>query len=129
MKPILFIYTVSVMKLYIAEKPSLARAIADALANMQKVSIKKHQGYIELANGDVVSWCIGHLLEQAEPDAYDEAYKSWRLEHLPIVPSEWQLKAKTRTRSQLTILRKLLKQADSIVHAGDPDRVLLRLFY
>lgn len=110
------------MKLYIAEKPSLGRAIADALAHTLNQPLKKHPGYIELANGDVVSWCIGHLLEQAEPDAYNESYKSWRLEHLPIVPSEWQLKAKTKTRSQLTVLRKLLKQADQVVHAGDPDR-------
>lgn len=110
------------MKLYIAEKPSLGRAIADALASQLNQSQKKQQGYIELANGDVVSWCIGHLLEQAEPDAYNEAYKSWKLEHLPIVPQAWQLKAKSKTRAQLTILRKLVKQADQIVHAGDPDR-------
>lgn len=106
------------MKLYIAEKPSLGRAIADVFPG----SKKKQQGYIELANGDVVSWCIGHLLEQAEPDAYNPAFKSWKLEHLPIVPEDWQLKAKTQTRSQLTVLRKLVKQADQLVHAGDPDR-------
>lgn len=106
------------MKLYIAEKPSLGRAIADVLPRPHK----KQQGCIELANGDVVSWCIGHLLEQAEPDAYNDAFKSWKLEHLPIVPQEWQLKAKSQTRSQLTVLRKLVKQADQIVHAGDPDR-------
>jgi DNA topoisomerase-3 len=110
------------MKLYIAEKPSLGRAIADGLTSMLNKPHRKQQGYIELANGDVVSWCIGHLLEQAEPDAYNEAYKSWKLEHLPIVPQEWQLKAKSQTRSQLTVLRKLVKQADQIVHAGDPDR-------
>ena len=110
------------MKLYIAEKPSLGRAIADGLTSLLKKPQRKQQGYIELANGDVVSWCIGHLLEQAEPDAYNEAFKSWKLEHLPIVPQEWQLKAKTQTRAQLTVLRKLVKQADHIVHAGDPDR-------
>lgn len=110
------------MKLYIAEKPSLGRAIADGLTSILNKPQRKQQGYIELANGDVVSWCIGHLLEQAEPDAYNEAFKSWKLEHLPIVPQEWQLKAKTQTRSQLTVLRKLVKQADHIVHAGDPDR-------
>jgi DNA topoisomerase-3 len=110
------------MKLYIAEKPSLGRAIADGLTSMLNKPHRKQQGYIELANGDVVSWCIGHLLEQAEPDAYNDAYKSWKLEHLPIVPQEWQLKAKSQTRSQLSVLRKLVKQADHIVHAGDPDR-------
>jgi hypothetical protein len=106
------------MKLYIAEKPSLGRAIADALPKPHK----KHDGYIEVANGDCVSWCIGHLLEQAEPDDYDARFKKWQFEHLPIVPQQWQLKAKTKTRKQLTILKKLIKQASVLVHAGDPDR-------
>jgi len=106
------------MKLYIAEKPSLGRAIADALPKPHK----KHDGYIEVANGDCVSWCIGHLLEQAEPDDYDERFKKWQFEHLPIVPEHWQLKAKPKTRKQLTILKKLIKQATILVHAGDPDR-------
>ena len=70
----------------------------------------------------MVSWCIGHLLEQAEPDAYDSAFKSWKLEHLPIVPEQWQLTPKSKTRQQLSVLRKLVKKADSLVHAGDPDR-------
>lgn len=106
------------MKLYIAEKPSLGRAIAEVLPKPHK----KHPGYIEVGNGDVVSWCIGHLLEQAEPDAYDDAYKKWRLEHLPIVPETWQLKKKASTGKQLTVLRGLVKKATSLVHAGDPDR-------
>ncbi len=106
------------MKLYIAEKPSLGRAIADALPKPHK----KHDGYIEVANGDCVSWCIGHLLEQAEPDDYDERFKKWQFEHLPIVPEQWQLKAKTKTRKQLSVLKKLIKQATQLVHAGDPDR-------
>ncbi|MGZ9898661.1 DNA topoisomerase III [Shewanella gaetbuli] len=106
------------MKLYIAEKPSLGRAIADVLPKPHK----KGDGFITAANGDCVSWCIGHLLEQAEPDAYDAAYKSWKLEHLPIIPQAWQLKPKTKTRSQLTVLRKLVKQSSQIINAGDPDR-------
>ncbi|RYV04015.1 DNA topoisomerase III [Shewanella sp. OPT22] len=106
------------MNLYIAEKPSLGRAIADVLPKPHK----KHDGYIEVGNGDCVSWCIGHLLEQAEPDAYDEKYKSWKLEHLPIIPDTWQLKPKPKTRKQLTVLRKLVKQASRIINAGDPDR-------
>lgn len=106
------------MKLYIAEKPSLGRAIAAALPKPHK----NHQGYIEVANGDLVSWCIGHILEQAEPEAYDAKFKQWKLEHLPILPEQWILKPKTKTRSQLTVLRKLVKQASQIVHAGDPDR-------
>ena len=106
------------MILYIAEKPSLGRAIAEVLPKPHR----KHEGYIELGNGDCVSWCIGHLLEQAEPDAYDPAYKSWQLEHLPIVPSDWQIKPKASSRGQLSVLRKLVKQASELVNAGDPDR-------
>jgi len=106
------------MILYIAEKPSLARAIATALPKPQT----KEDGCIWLPNGDCVSWCIGHLLEQAEPDAYNPAYKSWQLDHLPIIPNEWQWQEKSQTRKQLSVLRKLVKKASHIVHAGDPDR-------
>ncbi|WP_319782589.1 DNA topoisomerase III [Oceanisphaera sp. IT1-181] len=106
------------MILYIAEKPSLGRALAAALPQPQQ----KNEGFIRLGNGDVVTWCIGHLLEQAQPDAYDPAFKQWRLEHLPIIPREWKLEAKPKTRSQLAVVKKLLKQATEIVHVGDPDR-------
>ncbi|MDH1314097.1 DNA topoisomerase III [Shewanella xiamenensis] len=106
------------MILYIAEKPSLGRAIADVLPKPHK----KGDGFIEDAQGNCVSWCVGHLLEQAEPDAYNPEFKSWKFEHLPIVPEKWQLKPKAATRSQLTVLKKLVKQADTLVNAGDPDR-------
>lgn len=106
------------MRLFIAEKPSLGRAIADVLPKPHK----KGDGFIETAQGDVVTWCIGHLLEQAEPDAYDAAYKQWRMESLPIVPAQWQLVAKPKTKTQLTVIKRLLKQADCVVNAGDPDR-------
>jgi DNA topoisomerase-3 len=106
------------MKLYIAEKPSLGRAIAEALPKPHR----KGDGCIYVGNGDCVSWCVGHLLEQAEPDAYDPQFKQWRLEHLPIVPETWQLKPKANSRKQLAVLRKLVKDADELVHAGDPDR-------
>ncbi|MCK7629720.1 DNA topoisomerase III [Shewanella sp. JNE10-2] len=106
------------MILYIAEKPSLGRAIADVLPKPHK----KGDGFIEAANGDCVSWCVGHLLEQAEPDAYNPEFKAWKFEHLPIVPEKWQLKPKAATRSQLTVLKRLVKQASMLVNAGDPDR-------
>ena len=106
------------MILYIAEKPSLGRAIASVLPKPHK----KGEGFIRLGNGDCVSWCIGHLLEQAEPEAYGAEYKSWKMDTLPVIPPQWQLKAKAKTRKQLTVLRKLIKEADSLVHAGDPDR-------
>ncbi len=106
------------LKLYIAEKPSLGKAIAAALPKPHK----SHKGYIELANGDVVSWCIGHILEQADPEVYHPDLKKWQMVHLPIIPKKWQLKPKSTTRSQLTVLRKLITKADEIIHAGDPDR-------
>jgi len=104
--------------LYIAEKPSLGRAIAAALPGPQK----KDQGFIRCGNGNVVTWCIGHLLEQVEPDAYDERYKKWNLNDLPIVPDQWQLKPRRAASKQLTVIRKLVKESTQIVHAGDPDR-------
>ncbi|PTT52130.1 DNA topoisomerase III [Aeromonas sp. HMWF014] len=106
------------MRLFIAEKPSLGRAIADVLPKPHK----KGEGFIETAQGDVVTWCIGHLLEQAEPDAYDAAFKQWRMEQLPIIPTQWQLVAKPKTKTQLSVIKRLIKQADCVVHAGDPDR-------
>jgi len=110
------------MKLYIAEKPSLGRAIATAISSSLTGKQRNHKTHIELANGDVVSWCIGHILAQADPQDYDENLKKWSMETLPIIPQQWQLKPITRTRAQLTVLRKLVKQADEIIHAGDPDR-------
>ncbi len=106
------------MILYIAEKPSLGRAIAAVLPQPQH----KDKGFIRLANGDVVSWCIGHLLEQAEPQDYHPDYKRWQAAQLPIVPDKWQLKVRKSAEQQLNVIKKLLKQADSLVHAGDPDR-------
>lgn len=106
------------MKLYIAEKPSLGRAIADVLPKPHK----KQDGFIELGNGDCVTWCIGHLLEQAEPEDYDERYKKWLIQDLPIVPSEWKFKAKPKTKKQLSTVKRLIKKASILVHAGDPDR-------
>lgn len=106
------------MRIFVAEKPSLGRAIAAALP----APLTKGEGFVRAANGDIVTWCIGHLLEQAEPEAYDPSYKQWRLAHLPIVPVTWKTRAKTKTRGQLTIVKRLIKQADAWVHAGDPDR-------
>lgn len=106
------------MILYIAEKPSLGRAVADALPRPHQ----KGDGFIKAGNGDVVSWCIGHLLEQAEPEAYNPEFKKWSTLHLPIVPEQWKLVVKSNTRKQFAILKKLIKQADVLVNVGDPDR-------
>ena len=103
-------------RLFIAEKPSLARAIADALPS----PAQRRDGYIECGNGDLVGWCAGHILALAAPDAYDPAFKEWRLDHLPITPSEWKLTV--TTPDLLKTLKVLLARATSVVHAGDPDR-------
>ncbi|STO58031.1 DNA topoisomerase 3 [Grimontia hollisae] len=108
----------SMTRLFIAEKPSLGRAIVAALPKPHK----NHEGYVVAGNGDTVTWCIGHLLEQAEPEAYDEKYKTWRLDDLPILPSQWILKPRKSATKQLGVVKKLLRQFDDIVHAGDPDR-------
>ncbi|MGB5853710.1 MAG: DNA topoisomerase III [Oceanisphaera sp.] len=107
------------MILYIAEKPSVGRAVADVLPKPHQ----KGDGFITAANGDVVTWCIGHLLEQAEPEAYNPDYKKWRKEHLPIVPDEWKHTVKPATKKQFSVVKKLVKQADVLVNMGDPDRV------
>ncbi|OCG69625.1 DNA topoisomerase III [Gilliamella sp. Occ3-1] len=105
-------------RLFIAEKPSLARAIADVLPKPHQ----KGNGFIKASNGDVVSWCIGHLLEQATPEVYDPRYKKWVINDLPIVPEKWILMPKGNTEKQFNILVNLIKSAEQIVHAGDPDR-------
>lgn len=106
------------MRLFIAEKPSLARAIVEVLPKPHK----KSDGYIESGNGDVVTWCIGHLLEQAAPEDYDTKYKKWLVEDLPIIPQQWQLKPKVKTKQQLNVIKRLIKKANIIVNSGDVDR-------
>lgn len=104
------------MRLFIAEKPSLAEAIASELGTPAK-----RAGYFE-AGGDRVAWCFGHMLEMAAPDDYDPRFKKWNAQDLPIVPDEWKLLPKPDAAAQLKILGQLLDQADEVVHAGDPDR-------
>jgi DNA topoisomerase III len=106
------------MRLFIAEKPSLARAIASALPQPQR----KDDGCIWLANGDCVTWCVGHLLELAEPEDYDPALKAWRLDTLPFIPTQFKRRPKASGRAQLARVKQLVWQAQCLVHAGDPDR-------
>lgn len=106
------------MKLFIAEKPSLARAIAAGIGVG-----KKSDGYISLNDGnEIVTWCFGHLLEQLNPDEYDAKYQRWCLEDLPIIPSKWKLKVKKEATKQFRIIRELINKATTVVNAGDPDR-------
>lgn len=106
------------MRLFIAEKPSLARAIADVLPKPHH----RGDGFIKCGEHDYVTWCVGHLLEQAEPDVYNPVFKQWRLEHLPIVPDKWQLIPRKEVAKQLKTVEKLIHQADILINAGDPDR-------
>ncbi len=112
------------MKLFIAEKPSVAKAIAAELG-----VTGKRNGYIECGS-DTVTWCFGHMLEQAEPDEYTpkdvptngSGKKIWRVEDLPIIPKEWILRPKEDAQKQVNIIGSLLKKAVQVVNAGDPDR-------
>ena len=106
------------MRLFIAEKPSLARAIAVNLPGREKQS---GAGFLRV-DDDVVTWCFGHILEQFSPDEYDAKYKRWRLEDLPIIPEKWQLKIKASAAQQFAVVKNLLGKADIVVNAGDPDR-------
>ncbi|QIE95989.1 DNA topoisomerase III [Pantoea stewartii] len=106
------------MRLFIAEKPSLGRAIADVLPKPHR----RGEGFIACGNDQVVTWCVGHLLEQAQPDAYDGRYARWSLADLPIIPEKWRLQPRPSVAKQLKVVEGLLAQADEVVHAGDPDR-------
>ena len=102
-------------KLVLAEKPSVAQSIAKVLG-----ANKRYDGYLE-GNGYIVSWCVGHLVELAAPEVYDEKYGKWRLEDLPILPDDWIYQVSSSTRKQYGILKDLMKRADveSLVCATD----------
>jgi DNA topoisomerase-3 len=103
-------------RLFIAEKPSLARAIAEVLPGPPR----RRDNYLECDNGDLVAWCAGHILELAPPDAYNPDYKTWALTHLPITPTTWKLTP--TVPDLLKTIKALLPRTTTVVHAGDPDR-------
>mgnify|MGYP000855590704 FL=1 len=105
------------MRLYIAEKPSVGRALAACLPQPHR----KGQGWIETGGG-VVTWLFGHVLRQAEPEEYDPRLKRWRAEDLPILPDEWRLVVNESAAQQFAVVKELIERADEIVHGGDPDR-------
>lgn len=102
--------------LYICEKPSQAKDIARMLNAGKKVN-----GYYE-GDNTRVSWCYGHLLELAPPDLYCENLKPWRIEKLPVIPSEWKVTVKNSAKEQFLVLKKLIKDTQHIVIATDADR-------
>lgn len=104
------------MRLFIAEKPNLAKAIANGLGNG-----RKDDGCIRCGD-DVVTWCFGHMLELAWPQDYKPEYAQWRREHLPIIPDQWKYKVRKDAAKQLAVIGSLLREAASVVNGGDPDR-------
>ncbi|WP_044564917.1 DNA topoisomerase 3 [Anaerococcus provencensis] len=116
------------MKLVIAEKPSVAMSIAKVIG-----AKNKKDGYYE-GNDYRVSWCVGHLVQMANPDSYDEKYKKWRIEDLPIIPKEYKYEIVKFTKKQFNILKKLMnsKEVDTIINACDAGRegeAIFRLVY
>lgn len=116
------------MILVIAEKPSVASEISKIVeAN------KKEHGYLT-GNGYIVSWCVGHLVELAQPDAYDPTYKAWRLDTLPIIPDTYKTEVSERTAGQYKILKELMARNDvseliCATDAGREGELIFRLVY
>jgi DNA topoisomerase-3 len=106
--------------LVIAEKPSVGRDLAGALPG----SFAKHEGYLE-SDTHIITWAVGHLVELAEPEDYDERFKRWRIADLPIVPEAFTLKPRdSKSRKQLSVIMKLLKRDDTgeVINACDAGR-------
>ena len=116
------------MKLIIAEKPSVAAAYAAALG-----AKNKKDGYLE-GNGCLVTWCIGHLVSLAEAGAYEERYKKWNYEDLPILPEVWQHVVSPGKEKQFSIVKSLMERPDvtELVNGCDAGRegeLIFRLVY
>ena len=91
------------MKLVVAEKPSVAQSLAAVLGAKEK-----KDGYLE-GGGWLVSWCVGHLVELAQPEAYGEQYAKWRYADLPILPAHWKYDVAKDKKKQLGVLRRLME--------------------
>ncbi len=104
------------MRLFICEKPSQAQSIAP------HVGAKVRGNGCLTGPGVTVTWAIGHLLEQAKPEHYNPALKSWNLNLLPVIPEHWMMEVKSKTRDQYAIVARLLSQASEVIIATDADR-------
>ena len=116
------------MKLVLAEKPSVAMSLSKVIGADQR-----GDGYME-GNGYLVSWCVGHLVELSQPEAYDEKYAKWRYDDLPILPEHWQYQVSASTKKQFGILKKLMQRKDveNLICATDAGRegeLIFRLVY
>ena len=114
--------------LVIAEKPSVAQAIAKVLG-----ATNKHDGYSE-GSGYLVSWCVGHLVELAEPEEYDGKYEKWKKDDLPIIPEVWKYQVSTSTKKQYLLLMNLMNREDvmcvtNACDAGREGELIFRLVY
>ncbi|MGO1272678.1 DNA topoisomerase III [Pseudomonas lundensis] len=104
------------MRLFLCEKPSQGRDIAKVLG-----ATRRGDGCL-IGTETTVTWCIGHLLETASPEAYGEQFKSWSLDHLPIIPAQWMVEVKPKTAAQFKVINRLLSEASAVVIATDADR-------
>ena len=111
-------YAIGMKKLIVAEKPSVARDIARVIG-----ASERRDGYLEGENY-IVTWALGHLVSLMEPDELDERYKRWNMADLPILPEEIPLKVLPKTRSQFSVIRKLMRsqEVSSIICATDAAR-------
>lgn len=103
------------MRVFIAEKPDLAKVIAEALG-----SATRKKGYF-LCGTDAVTWCVGHLLELAPPEVHNPAYANWDKNDLPMKLRPVKYQPIAKTQDQLEVVGRLIEQATEIVHAGDID--------
>ncbi|OYV35473.1 MAG: DNA topoisomerase III, partial [Thiomonas sp. 20-64-5] len=105
------------MRIIIAEKPSVAQAVASVLGGA-----KRAEGYIDCAGDTKVTWCFGHLLETAPPEDYLDGGKV-KSSDLPVIPEKWKLTPRDGgAGKQVKVIRELLKTAKEVVNAGDADR-------
>ncbi|MBN9459722.1 MAG: DNA topoisomerase III [Burkholderiales bacterium] len=104
------------MRVFLCEKPSQGKDIARVLGAGQRGN-GCYSG-----SGLVVTWCIGHLIEAAAPEAYGEQYKRWSIDQLPILPERWQVEVKPKTAAQFKTVQQLLAKASELVIATDADR-------
>ena len=104
------------MRLFLCEKPSQGKDIGRLLGARQRGN-----GCLN-GPGVVVTWCIGHLVEAAPPEAYDEQLKRWTIEQLPIIPQHWRVEVKPKTAAQFKVVKDLLSKATELVIATDADR-------
>lgn len=103
--------------LVIAEKPDMGRSIAAAV----EPRAANRRTHLE-GERYIITWAIGHLVELAEPDQYDDKYKKWNLSHLPIIPDTFRLVPNARTKDQLAVIAELAKRCGEIVNACDAGR-------